>query len=161
MLEVGIRPPVVPEDKEAAAGTGVLADFDRFEAFLPDVLSIPFRWNYSMQAANKVLFRSRLGTTLLVITEGDADPELYIDYSVLSGYGHERFEIIGGLTGRLLATQGNLSAGERTVHHLGIGGNVVLGPSRPGLRFSVPIDDELNDILNYTLTLNVAVNFGD
>ncbi|MFQ6113378.1 MAG: hypothetical protein ACE5NG_04715 [bacterium] len=155
--EIGVRPPLTPDDNPFASFVGLFSDFDRLEAFTPDILTVTGKVNYHRTNASKVVFRIRGGTALLINTEGKGDDtELFLDYSGQVGYEGDQFSLIGGLTGRFLASEdGDL--GERTVLQLGLAASVGLRNVRPGIHLRIPLDDDLTGVLDLVAGLNLGV----
>ena len=108
--EFGVRVPLAPSDN-GAIFVGILADFDRFEAFVPDF------WSFSGQAAlasrstSGFSVRLRGGPSLLINTDKAAfedGGELYLAYSGQGWYAAGPVQIGAGVTGRMLVTESDL-----------------------------------------------------
>lgn len=157
--ELGVRIPITPDDKSIASAIGRFADFDRMEAFAPDVFTVLGRINFQSTSASHVRIRVRGGPTLLFNSEGflEDDTELLLDYSAQVGYVTQKVSVMGGLTGRLFATQTEGDFGERSVHQLGASATLISGQVQPGIHLRIPIDDDLDDILDFVFGLNLSV----
>lgn len=80
--ELGLRLPITPENKSIATEFGISSDFDRFEAFTPDVLTLTGKINSRQKRASQLVTHLRGGPTLLINTAGTGDDaELFFDYS--------------------------------------------------------------------------------
>lgn len=156
--EIGGRIPVTPDDKFSASSIGGSADFDRLEAFASDLLAITGKINYHNKNASNLVIRLRGGPTVWIPTD-EGDTELLLDYSAQVGYEGQQVSVIGGLTGRLLVTEEDLDFGERTFHHLGLAASVRLGTVQPGIHLRFPIDEDLNDIIDFVFGFNLGIHF--
>ncbi len=157
--EAGVRVPLTP-DNEAATFPGVYSDFDRCEAFTPDVLSVMAMGNYRLEDPSGFSVRLRVGPALWVNTNPDAfedDLELYALYSAQGWYDASRARFGAGLTGRFFVTEKDLNLSERTVHHLGLALVGKFPGVYPGLHFRLPLDEDLPDILDFAVGLSVTV----
>ncbi len=160
--EVGLRVPVTPEDKFLGVLTGIYTEYDRFEAFLPDNLSVMTLTNYRYRGPSGFALKLRGGPSLLIYTGKDNlgdDVELFISYSAQAGYESERFSVVGGVTGRALLTEEGGGFDERSVHQLGFNASVGLGKARPGVHFRLPLDENLKDTLDAVAGINLGVQF--
>ncbi len=158
--ELGFRPPLAPENN-AAPLAGTAADFDRFEAFVPDIFTVTGKGNFHRKNASNLVVRLRGGPTLW-IDAGDAldETEFFLDYSGQVGYEGKQFSLMGGLTGRLRlwVSEADLDIGERTFHQFGAAASVALGMVRPGIHFRIPLDDGLTDAIDFVFGLHLGVH---
>ena len=161
--EVGVRVPVVANDDFTTFFLGFLTDFDRLEAFVPEVLSVVALGNYQWQHRSGFSARLRAGPVLWIDTsdeEFDEDnTELFMLYSLQGWYDTQRVRLGAGFTGRLIATEDDLDFNERTWHHVGLAIIGKFDGVQPGLHFKVPLDDELDEALDFVfgLSLNVSI----
>ncbi len=157
-FDFGVRAPLADEDQDIALATGLAADLDRWEAFLPEVLPITGIVSYRYRDPSGFGIRFRGGPALwLNVGESDADPELFALYSGQVMYENRRVSLAGGLSGRAIVTEGDLDFGQRTIHQLGLGAAVALGQVRPGIQLLVPVDDEWSDLVDYSVGLTLSV----
>jgi hypothetical protein len=56
----------------------------------------------------------------------------------------------------LLATEGDLDFGERTFHQLGMFANLLLGRFQPGAQLRIPLDEDLSDLINPSVSLSLG-----
>lgn len=154
--EFGVRFPIVDDQHLFSSGFGVFGDYDRFEAFFPDIMTFTAIANYQYRGPTGLLLRLRSGPAFMVVTEGGGDPELFADYSAQAGYQGSRVTVLAGLTGRALVTESDLSFGERTIHQLGLSASYATGRFIPGILFRVPMDDDLSEILDFVFGINVG-----
>ena len=165
-FELGFRLPLAPDDKEDATSIGVLSDFERLEAFVPDLLMFTGGVNYQHRNASNIVFRLRSGPSLWVFSsnedEDNPEDEIWLDYSVQVGYESDSFSVLGGLTGSYWVTQGDDDEIDKTVHQLGIAASLVQGKLRPGVHFRLPLnsgDDAILAELDFVFGLSLGVQF--
>jgi len=156
--ELGLRLPITPDNKFVAGEFGVLSDFDRFEAFTPDILTLTIKINSRRKSASKVVTRLRGGPTLFLNTSGNGgDTEMFFDYSAQVGYEGEKVNILCGLTGRLLVSEDDLNFGQRTFHQITLAASLNSGQLQPGVLLRFPLDDDLQRIINYVFGLTLGI----
>jgi len=154
--EFGVRFPIVDEEHLFSSEIGLFTDYDRFEVYLPDIMTFTAMANYRYKGPTGLLVQLRTGPAFMVVTEGGGDPELFADYSAQAGYQGNRVTILAGLTGRAILTEEDLDFGERTIHQLGLSGSYEFGNFIPGILFRVPMDDDLSEILDFVFGINVG-----
>jgi len=157
-LEAGFRVPIASDEKYDGLIIGNYADYDRLEAYSPDMLSFTLKNHYLRNSDAGFVFRLMGGVSVLVPTNNDnLDTEALFDYAGHAGYENATIQVLGGLTGRLLMTEEDLDFNERTVHQLGVFARYKASKVQPGLLFKVPVDDDFNDIIDFVFGLNVLV----
>ena len=157
-LEAGFRAPIASDKKYAALSRGYFADYDRFEAYNPDLLSFTLKNHYLRNSDAGFALRLMGGVSVLVPTgEDNFDTEALFDYAGHAGYENAKIQVLGGLTGRLIMTEEDLDFNERTVHHVGVFARYKADKVQPGLLFKVPVDDDFNDLVDFVFGLNVLV----
>ena len=157
--ELGLRVPLAPSDN-LAVGSGFYSDYDRCEAFMPDILSFVGIANYQYRHDTGFSMRLRGGPLVLVDTDealADSDSEVYAIYSLQGWYDTARMRFGAGFTGRLWASESDLDFKERSVHHLGLAMAGKFRGVEPGLHFRLPLDEDLTDYMNYVFGINVTV----
>jgi hypothetical protein len=156
-IEMGVRLPLMSEDGFSAATAGVTSDYDRLEAFIPNTVPALLKVNYRKKTPSNFVLRLRGGPVLLINTEDNGDRfELLMDYSAQVGVEAEMIHVMAGFTGRYFATTDDGDFGERSIHQVGVGANLVLGNLRPGIHLRFPLDDDLKDEFDYIFGLNLA-----
>ncbi|MFQ6113259.1 MAG: hypothetical protein ACE5NG_04115 [bacterium] len=153
--EIGVRVPLAP-DKFFPSRVGIFSDFDRLEAFLPDVVSISGMVNFKPELIRHLFLRLRTGPSLLINTDDANDSELYLVYSAVLTYEGERFGLRGGFTGRLIFTEEG-DIGERTFLEFGLTASLTLGNVRPGGHFRLPLEDDLSEVLDFVFGINLGI----
>ena len=156
--EVGLRAPLASGD-DVALEPGLFADADRFEAFVPDALSVIAMGNIRLQSASGIGVRLRGGASLVVDTDDEEfedETEVILTYSAQGWYGAGQVQVGAGLTGRLFTSEeGNL--GEISFHHLGLSVIGTFGMVQPGVHIRLPLDEDLSDFIDSVFGLNLTV----
>lgn len=158
-VELGLRLPVIPEDKFLVSLVGSGSDFGRFEAFRHDLFLILGKVDFQQKNASNVFTRIRFGPTIWLQTgdDFDDDTEIWFDVSIQTGYQGTRVNVMGGLTGRMLVSEEDLNFGERTFYEFGATTSFNLGKTRPGIHLRAPIDENLDSLVDFVVGLNLAV----
>lgn len=159
-LEAGFRAPVASEDKYMAFFYGYLADFDRSEAYMPDVWSISVKNHYLKRSDSGFFFKLMGGFSYWLprASINSINPEGLFDYGGHLGYEAGRVQIFGGMTGRIILTEEDLDFKEASVHHLTVYAQYKGWQVQPGLILKVPVDDEFNEVVSHIIGLNVLVS---
>lgn len=152
--EIGVRIPIVDDEHPFSAQMASYIDFDRFEAFLPNVWTFTAMANVQFTGKTGLLLRLRAGPAFFLPTESGPDPELFGDYSVQAGYQANRATVLGGLSGRGWLTESDLS--NRFIDQLGFAASYTFGNFIPGVHFRVPLDDNLSNYVDFIFGINVG-----
>lgn len=160
---VGLRVPVASSVTTlgdlAAPAIGILSDPDRFEAFLPDVLTLRGAFEWRQVKPGGLLLGAVLGPSVLIATEdGGDDAEVLGDYGIRIGYRDEGVQAAASFTGRLVFTEDG-SLAERTDHRLN--GTIELrrGTLRPEFLLRIPLDSSVRDAVGVILGAGLRVVF--
>ena len=166
-IDAGLRVPLV---KSGLAGfIGALADIDRQEAFLPDIVPL-----YGMVRSQIDIGKFNLipygGATLMVITDHQEeffdyveqifdinlnDGELYLLYGGEAWWNLKPVYLGAAYHGRGWVSSGG-AFNKSTINQLSFGAKVVFENVSPGLLFRFPLDDILLDNL---IGINCEFNF--
>lgn len=152
--EFGIRFPTVDDEHPFSSQMASYIDFDRFEAFVPNLWTFTAAANLEYKGPTGLLLRFRTGPALFVPTESGIDPELFGDYSAQAGYQFNRVTVLGGLTGRGWLTESNLS--NRFVDQFGFAASYRFGNFIPGVHFRFPLDVEQENYVDFVFGINVG-----
>jgi len=156
-FEFGVFVPVM---KHAAddylEGAAFLGDFDRFEAFMPDLLSIRARARSRTVSPTGLLLQGYLGATVMKNREANTDAETFADYAGGIGLVTPTLEFSTGVSGRFLLTEDG-TFGERSVHQVTLAIAAASGRVRPTAWARIPLDTELNDFFNLAVGAGVRV----
>jgi hypothetical protein len=158
---LGVRLPLADEPQTPAGGlayeVGFLSDPDQWEAFLPNVFTARAGAELRSVFPSGLLIGAKLGPSVLVPSEGGADPELFADYGVQGGYEGSAIRATIGVTGRLLATESDLSLTERTFHMATGTLELRRGRIRPSLLFRMPLDQSMRESISATVGFGLAI----
>jgi hypothetical protein len=160
---LGVRLPFAGEPETPAGGlayqVGALSDPDQWEAFLPNVFTARAGAELRSVSPSGLLIGAKLGPSVLVPSGGDSggDPELFADYGVQGGYEGSAIRATIGVTGRLLATESDLSLAERTFHMATGTLELRRGRIRPSLLFRMPLDDSMRESISATVGFGLAI----
>lgn len=157
-LEAGFRFPMAASN--AGGVSGFYADPDRFEAFLPDVAAVRAAGRYGVAHRSGLRAALRLSPALLVATGASGTADLYVSYGAQAGM---RGGAVSGwvvLNGRSVVTRRALRYDERAEHAVGFRVRVEEGRWRPGLLLQLPLDEDVQQTIDYVLgvTLSVALD---
>jgi hypothetical protein len=159
--QIGARLPVTSLETVAPAA-GLLADFDRAEAFLPDIFAVTAALNYRVKSVSGLVVHLRAEPALLV-PKGDAaeegDPEILLGYAGFLGFSAAGLSVMGGITGRAILTENSLDLEERSLNQLSLNAGVWFGNVRPAIQLRFPLDSDLKDVLSSVLGLTLAVRW--
>jgi len=156
---IGLRIPIASDDNPNALTAGRLTDYDRFEAFLPDVLAVNGSVTGPFRLSDNVTLNPGGGLVLLVSTQdgGGDDTEVYAQYFLIGEFTGGKFTLKSGFTGRAILSESDLDFGDRSTHQFGLGGTLSTGTVRPGLHLRIPLDEGLKDNVDYVVGLNVTI----
>lgn len=145
---LGAYLPTAAEDAGDPAVLGVLGDFDRLEAYLPNALAMRGGMQYRRTDPGGVLYGFRFGGSGIAPTGGGGgSAELIIDYGLIFGVETARLRLAATIDGRFGATAGTgIPLEDLTVHQAGF--EVVLLGWRvePRLIVRVPMDEQLDGV---------------
>lgn len=157
-IDVGVRLPLA---KNSFAGfMGALADIDRQEAFVQDILPL-YGVIKTKISAGKFSVRPYGGATFTIRIERDRltydylrnvfrsrlnDGELFVLYGGEGGFDLGKFYVGGAYSARTWATSGN-SFGTSSVNQVALRAKYDFGKVVPGAIFRLPLDDILLDYM--------------
>jgi hypothetical protein len=158
---LGFRAPVAKSTKkpieDQAVAAAAVSNFDDFEAFVPNILTVRGTLEYRTVSAKHVLFGVKGGPSLQTSTGGNPtdDSEISLDWGARVGYEGAKAQAAFSLTGRYLITAPRAPAvcpatgacparsfDARTDHHLSASVELRPGSVRPRLTLRIPLDKE-------------------
>ncbi len=154
-LHLGARLPLVGADAPAmSAAAGILADFDRAEAYVPETWSAQggVEWTYHPEGGLLVGF----GAGPSGLFPKDDDAELFVNYRAGVGVAAAQIRLMAWFSGRWLATSDGADLADATSHQLTLTGSLTRGNIRPSMFLRVPLDDDL-DILKFALGAGLVI----
>lgn len=164
--DLGIRVPTAPSNNLAAA-VGALSDYvDRFEAFLPEKLSVIAAARYRHRSAEGFGLGARLAPVLSIDTNwsvlGTRSEEVTWSmlFSLMAWYENDKVGVGGGFSGRLLLKTNDLNSGDRADHQLGLFAKFILDRWMPGIQVRIPLSGDVADHLAPAISLSVGVKLG-
>ena len=143
-----------------AAAMALYGDYDRWEEGVSNGLVVnaighTTAWQDSAGASARV----RFGGTILIPEGGVYGGELFVDYGIRFGRDTPALRFGAALTGRWLATGGGgASLAEATIHQVAADLSFGSGMVRPSFGVRLPLDDALNDVVEYVLITGVTVH---
>jgi hypothetical protein len=137
--EAAIRVPLAPDDKRLAMINGWYSDTDRWEAFLPDILTFRTRVGGRVVSESGNLQARLFGGPAILIPTEDGDVELLADLVGQLWLQADQFMLGTTLTSRTFITQDDFDPSEDTELLLGVAANGTFGSVQPGLHVHVPL----------------------
>jgi len=156
----GVRLPVAGESSPYSALYGSITDYDRFEAFFPNHITVLMGGGgrFKTESTN---FTSDLNLGihgLLMLPTGDATGDyLFAKYYLQMWMYFEKMNLNFSFSGIALLSESGLSFGQRTDHQFGIGSQLYFGRFRPGAFIRFPVGKDLNEIINFVGGINLAI----
>jgi hypothetical protein len=188
-LEIGLRVPAITDDVDTEARYGVLADFNRFEAFEKDAWTTRLMVRATQKLDNATSVEAFLGPSAVIADNHGVDisdiegPDYYYYYFMPGGsyweendnqllidYGlqintHSRYvRMAATIAGRYWSTGMNPRLAQRTVHQFGAAVEFGDWRIRPGATVRVPLDDGLylaGGGLRFVYGVTLRVGLGD
>lgn len=156
-FEVGVHAPLA--DANGALFLGALSDWDRFELYSPNLLTIGARADQRSGGSDGAFTRIRVGPSLHIPT-GDfgGDNEISLGYGVIGGFENAATDVALGVTGRWMIS-GDGSFGETSVNQLTVALSHRFGAIRGGAQLRVPISSDLEDLIKHVIGLNLTIPF--
>ena len=142
ICEIGIRLPVVSEEDLEARTAGAVADIDRVDAWVTDLVTIRGRLGrFYSNAEGTVEGQTMIGGALAIPT-GDGDKEFFLDLLGKVWFRNSRFRFGLEFAGRMWLTETGPDLDERLDIQFGAGITADYGNFRPGLHMHMPLGDE-------------------
>jgi len=155
ITRLGFRPPIVSEGSYGAAEVGLLTDYTTYDAFYPKNLSVNAGIEYRKKFENMLGIILDFNSIFLLPTEEYLDNEILLNYGLTGGYYGEKFSFEFGPSGIFVASEDG-DFGRRSVHVLGMNVRYTSGTFVPGLTMRIPLDDNIQDIIDFTFGFNLA-----
>jgi hypothetical protein len=161
VVEGGIRLPVVSEEKYISLKNGWWADFDRWTAFYPDLLTIKVRAGVKLTGADgKVSGQILIGGSVLAPTN-EGDTELMGDLSAGLWFRESQFQFGLDFVGNTLLTADDVEFSSRSEFQFGFGVAGTFGQVRPGIHLQIPLGKDgwigRGEIVDLVFGINVTV----
>lgn len=142
--ELGVRIPIASDKHASATLSGFIADFSRFEAFLPDHATIRARGGVQSKSGSKgdVAVRLMAGVNLLLGTDSAIDTEVISDADVSVWFRGTATTVGAILFAKVLLTEEGLDFGERSEFQFGLTVSQRMGQIEPGIHLHLPLSDD-------------------
>ena len=164
ILEGGIRLPLAKKDKPVASVVGWYSEFDRWESFIPDLLTVRARIGNWMRApSGNIKTRLSVGGTVWIPTN-EADAELFLDMVMNMWLPADRPLIGLTFSSRTLISESDLKLSSRSEFQAGFGLNVSFGKVHTGLHLHAPMGGSLTgfgDAIDVVYGLNTTFLLGE
>ena len=157
--EIGVRAPLVTKSKPLSTAVGFNSDFDRQDAFVPDVVSGLAMINYRTEAKEGFNTRLRAGGIGQVSTKkknNRLEKRVYILYSAQMYYMAVNLTTMAGFMGRV-STSGKMDLDQRFTHQFAVGFDFHLDNVHPGLLVRIPISKNLSDVIGSVIDLHIDI----
>lgn len=155
IFDFGGRIPLADE-MSGALTSGLLVEQYQAAPFITDVGALLANVHFSTANRSGWVLRGGGGTELAFPENGGG--EMFVKYYGQLLYDIDPLAVGGGLSGNVLATQGNMSYAERSVHMAGLTGRYKLQGASVGAHIKLPLDDDLGEILRYVIGLSLSVH---
>jgi hypothetical protein len=159
-IEFGARAPLTTADEESFADvTAIIADPERLEAFMKDVVPVTTAAVLNLPFANGLSLRARAGVTALFYTgdEEDVDTETGIDYGAVGTWEPGIARVALGFSGRWFASADEGGFSENSRHHIALNTDVLVRGVRPGVSLRLPVEKEFRDLVGPSVGLYLQV----
>lgn len=162
--EAGVRVPITSDDKFGANLIGWFSEFDRWEAFIPDLLTVRGRLGGKViSSSGNIHARFLGGGTFWIPTEG-GDPELFADVVGQIWFQEDQFMFGATFSGRSLLTVQGPSFTERSEFQFGFGASGTFGNVRPGFHVHIPLGGDgligVGEVVDAVFGVNITLLFG-
>ena len=157
--EFGFRLPLAKDEDARALVIGMYTEFiERTEAFISEAIPVNAFINYQSVNESNFGIRFKAGLTGWFPTGIHDEGEWFLVYGVQGGYQTEQVNLLLGLSGRYWFTAENLEFSEKTYHQFIVAADFGLGQIRPGLILKIPLDDNLQNMINSVFGVSLALN---
>ncbi|MBI5265622.1 MAG: hypothetical protein HY851_00155 [candidate division Zixibacteria bacterium] len=153
----GVRFPLVSEDNSSWALPAVAYESHRLLAFMHDVTQVSAGGGYRYVSRTGSGFRIIGGGQLAIPSEGDA--ELFGDLATNFWLQADKVRLMATFGGLVLITESGYDFGDRILLNLGLAADLTLGSWQPGIHFRMPLDDNVNKVMNSVYGIHVTYLF--
>ncbi len=155
-FEGGLRMPTSPDNEYSSLFGGMLSDYPRLDAFMPDFVVLKGALGYKSPNTRGLAGRFKIGPSIWLETSESTDEnELALNYSGDLIYFSEAVNFGGGLSGITFLTEDN----DNTEMLLDLSLSFNSDRIRPGIELHFPLTDNLDDFVEYIVGLGLEVQF--
>jgi hypothetical protein len=123
-----------------------IADPQRAEAFLKDVVPVTAALTYEQALANGFGVRARAGGTQLLFRGEDAsDNATLLDYGLFGSYTVAQARFGAGFSGRWDVSDDDGSFADNSMHWVGLTADAAVRGVRPGVSLRLPLDSDYRE----------------
>jgi hypothetical protein len=162
-FELGVRAPLTAnmedENGEATLNGGLTAFVDRAEAFAPDAIPVTGFINYIVSTRTGFSLRLRGGPSFWIASGDREESETFLLYSAQIWYETGIIRFGGGFSGRYITTLEDADFGERSMHQLTFGLDIILGTLKPGVYIRIPLDEEYKEVIKTVFMISLGIEF--
>jgi hypothetical protein len=156
--DFGLRLPLTGEDKPFAAIIGAFSDIDQIEAYIHDYL--PIHLGLSIDAKNSEGLFGRIKiypySWIYIGDNKYADAtEFLLHYGAVAGFENKDLRLQGGISGLSILSEENALTDDTSMNQFGMEMSYRLGKFWPGIHFRLPLDEDINDIINLVWGVSV------
>ncbi|UCE65868.1 MAG: hypothetical protein JSU85_13565 [Candidatus Zixiibacteriota bacterium] len=157
-FDIGIRVPLSSENNSLARLAGGFSDIYRLDAFILDYFTFQSMVNYRSNRINDLNGEISLGPRIWLYT-GDSeyadDTEFFFAYNIKTFYSWSNFDAGVGISGLLCLTEDEFLGEDSMVNTLKFESSFATGNARPGIEISLPVDDDLDEVMDMVIGLNL------
>jgi hypothetical protein len=153
--EFGIRIPLMPNEY-APASAGLTADFDRFEAYTPNVIQVAAALNLNPPLGAGFSCRLRCGPSLDFSSKTGGGSEDLINYAAILSYETQSVEAGAGILGRASITGSSTNRSLAQIEGLL---RLHIDHIHPAFQLRTPLDNGLRTFYNLEFGANLAFGF--
>jgi hypothetical protein len=138
----------------------MMSDFDRQEAYFPNLLTLNAMYNYANVSSDKLSLRFGIGPVLWVNTKtgsGSDKTELLLAYSLKGGIHTDAFAVSLAYSGRMIVTESGGDLSDRMFHQVGFIADAQFGRFIPGVYYRVPLDKNLKEVISGVLGVSLGI----
>jgi hypothetical protein len=162
-FELGARAPLtgdIDDENGEAILNGALTDFvDRAEAFATNAIPVSGYINYILSTRTGFSLRLRSGPAFWIASGDREKSEAFILYSAQIWYETGIVRFGGGFSGRYSTSMEEGTFGERSMHQLTFGLDLILGIFRPGVSIRIPLDEEYKEMISSVFGISLGIDF--
>ncbi|MFC1627677.1 hypothetical protein ACFL3H_01020 [Gemmatimonadota bacterium] len=158
-IDIGLRLPLTGDDNYSAKMIGLFSDFNqRMGSFTQESVWLKAGANYRKINEQGMGTRVRFGPSVWLPTKDTnyRDTEVLMQFSLQLSQNLGKASIWGAFGGNLFVTMKGLDFEDRMFNDLGIGATLNLGSVQPGLWFCLPLDEDMQDMVNSVIGIQVA-----
>jgi hypothetical protein len=158
-VEGSFRLPLTSASETTVADmVAFMADPQRGEAFVRDVVPVAAALSYERGLASGLGLRARAGGTTLFFTGEDApDNVSLLDYGLFGTYASGPARLGAGFSGRWNLSEDDGGFADNSQHWLGLTADATVRGVRPGISLRLPLDEDYREFVGPSVGLYLQV----